>query len=89
MWDKTLDAYISGGTAVVVTSLYESEAEERQHLSAIDVLARDLGVAEDFIRPLYENELRELKEHARIRNFLSLLVSRRIKEKSTSSSSQV
>ena len=49
------------------------------------MLARDLGVAEDFIEPLYENELRGLKEHARVKNFLSILVIRRIKEKSTSS----
>jgi hypothetical protein len=45
------------------------------------MLARDLGVAEDSIRPFYENELRALQEHARIRTFLSIFVSRRIKEK--------
>ena len=70
---------------MVAALLYETEAEKQQHLSAICMLARDLGVAEDFIEPLYENELRGLKEHARIRNFLSILVIRRIKEKSTSS----
>ncbi len=67
---------------MVATLLYETEAEKRQHLSAICMLARDLGVAEDSIRPLYENELRGLKEHApRIKTFLSIFACRHIKEK--------
>lgn len=67
---------------MVAVLLYETEAEKRQHLSAIYMLAHDLGIAEDSIRPLYENELRELKEHApRIKTFLSVFVSRHIKEK--------
>ena len=65
----------------MVTMLYRTEAEKRQHSSAIDMLAGDLGIAEDSIRPFYENELRELQEHAQIRTFLSILVSRRVKEK--------
>ena len=65
----------------MVTILYRTEAEKRQHSSAIDILARDLGIDEDSIRPFYENELRALQEQARIRTFLSILVSRRIKEK--------
>ncbi|MCK5509188.1 MAG: DUF3562 domain-containing protein [Desulfobacterales bacterium] len=65
----------------MVTILYRTEAEKRQHTSAIDILARDLRIAEDSIRPFYENELRELQEHAQIRTFLSILVSRRVKEK--------
>ena len=66
---------------VLVTILYRTEAEKRQHSSAIDMLARDLGIAEDSIRPFYEDELKALLEGARIRTFLSILVSRRIKEK--------
>ena len=65
----------------MATILYQTEAEKRQHSSAIDMLASDLGIAEDSIKPLYENELRTLQEHAQIRTFLSILVSRRIKEK--------
>jgi hypothetical protein len=65
----------------VAVLLYETETEKRQHLSAIHVLSHDLGVAEDSIRPLYENKLRGLKEHARIKSFLPILVSRHIKEK--------
>ena len=65
----------------MVTMLYRTEAEKRQHSSAIDMLAHDLGIAEDSIRPFYENELKELQEHAQVRTFLSILVSRRVKEK--------
>ena len=66
---------------MLVTILYRTEAEKRQHSSAIDMLANDLGIAEDSIKPFYENELRELQEHAQIRTFLSILASRRVKEK--------
>ena len=67
---------------MVAALLYENEVEKRQHLSAICMLAHDLGVTEDSIRPLYENELRGLKKHApRIKTFLSIFVSRHIKEK--------
>ena len=65
----------------MVTILYQTEAEKRQHSSAINMLANDLGIAKDSIRPFYENELRELQERAQIRTFLSILVSRSIKEK--------
>ena len=73
--------YVLGGMTVVVALLYETETEKRQHLSAIYMLSHDLGVAEDSIRPLYENELRGLREHARIKTFLSIFVCRHIKEK--------
>jgi hypothetical protein len=61
--------------------LYETEFEKRQHLSAIHALATDLGMSEDLLRQLYENELQSLKEHARIKDFLSVLVMKRMREK--------
>lgn len=60
---------------------YENENEMRQHLSAIHLLSQDSGVPEEDIRMLYEQELDRLKERARIKDFLSVLVSRRIKER--------
>jgi hypothetical protein len=39
------------------------------------------GIPEDDIRSLYESELSILKEHARIKDFLSVLVSRKIRGK--------
>ena len=65
----------------MVTILYRTETEKRQHSSAIDILSRELEIDENSIKPFYENELRELQEHAQIRTFLSILVSRRVKEK--------
>lgn len=61
--------------------LYQNEAEKRQHLSAIHILSIELGVSEDYIKQIYENELKKLKENARITDFLSVLVMKRIKEK--------
>lgn len=61
--------------------LYETEFEKRRHLSAVHLLAMDLGISEDTIRQQYEDELKALTEHARIRDFLSVLVIKRIKDK--------
>ncbi len=65
---------------MAVASLYENEGEERQHLSAIRMLSFDFGIPEKIIVSLYEHELRILKRHARINIFLSIFVSRRIKD---------
>ena len=66
---------------IVITMLYQTETEKRQHSSAIGLLARDSGIAEDAIRPFYENELRALQEQAHVKTFLSILASRRVREK--------
>lgn len=66
---------------MVAAALYETELEKRRHLSAIHLLAMDLGISEDTLRQQYEDELKMLKEHARIRDFLPILVIKRIKEK--------
>ena len=66
---------------MVATILYENESEKRQHLSAIHMLASTVGLSEDSVKQLYENELQNLIGHARIRDFLSVLVIRRLKEK--------
>ena len=61
--------------------LYETEAERLQHLTAIHNLALDLGISEDFLKKCYEKELISLKERARVKDFLTVLVTRRIKDK--------
>lgn len=66
---------------VVAISLYKTEAEKQQHLSAIFMLARELGVGEESVKLLYEKELQALHEHAQVRTFLSVLVSRSVKDK--------
>jgi hypothetical protein len=66
---------------MTATVLYETEFEKRQHLSAIHNLATNFGVPEDSVRRLYEHELLSLKAHARVKDFLSILVLRKMKEK--------
>lgn len=66
---------------MVAMMMYQNDAEQRQHLSAIHVLASTFGLSEDSVRQLYERELESLIGHARVRDFLSVLVIRRLKEK--------
>jgi hypothetical protein len=68
---------------MVAMMLYENESEKRQHLSAIHVLASTFGIAEESVRQLYEHELQSLIGQARVRDFLSVLVIRKLKERIT------
>jgi len=68
---------------MTAASLYKTEKEKQQHLSTISMLAHELEVPENSMKQLYEEELCVLQEHARIRIYLSVLVSRKIKEKLT------
>ncbi len=68
---------------MVAMMLYENELDKRQHRSAIHFLASHAGVSEEFVRQLYELELESLIRRARIRDFLPVLVVRRLKEKIT------
>ena len=43
-------------------------------------LVRDVSSSEEEIRPLYEGVLKEFKSEARINTFLSILVSKKVKE---------
>jgi hypothetical protein len=61
-------------------ALYEDETEQKQHFSAIQRLVRDVRSPEEEIRPLYEDVLKEFKSEARIKTFLSILVSKKVKE---------
>ena len=60
--------------------LYEDENEKKQHFSAIQKLVKDVRSSEEEIRPLYEDVLKEFKTGARIKTFLSILVSKKVKE---------
>ena len=61
-------------------ALYEDETEQKQHFSAIQRLVRDVSSSEEEIRHLYEDVLKEFKSEARIKTFLSILVSKKVKE---------
>ncbi len=62
------------------TALYEDEREEESHFNTIEVLARDFGCPVEEIEQLYETELKRLKRNARIKDFLAVLVTKRLKE---------
>jgi hypothetical protein len=59
---------------------YDNEAEERQHSKAIQMLAGQLGMPEKEIRELYEEFLCSIKEGARIKDYLTVLVSRNVRD---------
>ncbi len=60
-------------------ALYEDETEQKQHFSAIQTLAKDVRSSEEEIRPLYEGVLKEFKNEAKVKTFLSILVSKKVK----------
>ncbi len=61
-------------------STYEDEKEMKRHNSAIQKLAQDLGVDEAEIKALYERNLGELMKHARIKEYLTVFASRKVRE---------
>jgi len=61
-------------------SLYENELEQRLHERAIEKLSRDIGRPVPEIRSVYETMLGRLREGARIKEYLVVLVSRNVKE---------
>jgi hypothetical protein len=61
-------------------TLYEDETEKMAHFNAIQTLVKDVGSSEEEIRPLYEDVLKEFKSEAKIKTFLSILISKKVKE---------
>ncbi len=62
------------------TFLYEDEEEEKLHRNAIRALARETGMPAEAVVPLYESVFERLKRHAKIKDFLPILVSREVKD---------
>ena len=60
--------------------LYKNETEAKQHHAAITHLAENLHRSELGVRPLYERVLARFNRTARIRDFLTVLVSRRVRD---------
>jgi hypothetical protein len=60
--------------------LYANEAEKRLHANAINQLCQELSKPAENIRPIYEKVLSELKREAKIKDYLSILVARTIRE---------
>lgn len=62
------------------TFLYENEKEERWHSNAIEMLAKDLGISVEKIHSLYAIVLEEFIRDSKIKDYLPILVSRRVKD---------
>lgn len=62
-----------------MTVLYENLNEKKQHQSAIEKLSTDTGVDRETIQGIYENELYQMKQHALVKDFLSIFVMKNVK----------
>jgi hypothetical protein len=65
---------------MVMIECYDNEKERAQHRLAMQRLARDLGLPVEKIGGLYEEVLGELKRTARVKDFLSILASRQVRD---------
>lgn len=65
---------------MVMVDLYGDEKEKSHHLSAMRKLAEDLRMPIQEIGTLYERVLEEMRKTARVKDYLSILASRQVKE---------
>ncbi|MBI3802983.1 MAG: DUF3562 domain-containing protein [Nitrospirae bacterium] len=65
---------------MAMVKYYEDDKEQARHFSAKQRLARELRIPLEEIGALYERILKELRKQARIKEFLSILVSRRVRD---------
>jgi len=65
---------------MATSSAYENDTDRNQHARAIQRLAEDLHIPEEEIQKVYETMLCSLRERARIKDYLVILVSRTVKD---------
>ena len=68
------------GGIMATACTYENDTDRKQHLRAIQMLAKDLRIPEEEVQLLYETMLCSLKEQARIKDYLAILISRNVKD---------
>jgi len=61
-------------------TLYEDESERLRHLNAMQIVAMHAGSPIEEVAKLYEKVLEGFKGSAKIRDFLPILVSKRVKD---------
>lgn len=57
----------------------EDETEQKKHRQSVEDLSEFLNMPWDLILAIYERELALMKQRARVRDYLPILVSRRVK----------
>jgi hypothetical protein len=60
--------------------LYEDDQEKQHHTHAVHILAENVSISEIELLELYENVLREYKRNVKIKNFLPILVAKKVRE---------
>jgi len=60
--------------------IHNRDSEERRHRQAIQSLAESMGLPLNKVSELYERELMILNRTARIKIYLSILVSRKVRD---------
>jgi len=61
--------------------LYDNDSDKKLHFRAIQMLANEFSIPEGEVQALYEMMLGSLKETARVKDFLAILVSRNVKDR--------
>ena len=60
--------------------LSDNDKERKIHLNSIEMLAKKLRKATAEVTPIYTSVLDELQKQARVKIFLPILVSKKVKE---------
>ena len=55
------------------------KGENKKHVNALDILAKDLGISADVMLSAYRCEFDRLAQQAKIRDFLSILIARKVR----------
>ena len=61
-------------------SLYEDDAEKQQHAQAIQILAEGVRISQQEMYQIYEAVLGEYKREAKVKLFLPILVTKRVRQ---------
>ena len=65
---------------VMALVLSGEDNEKKIHLNSIEILARELHKATGDVGMIYTRVLDDLQKHARVKIFLHILVSKKVKE---------
>lgn len=58
--------------------LFDNESERKLHLNAVEMLVLRIGASQEDVERVYEIVLRRFKKVAKVKDFLPILVSRRV-----------
>lgn len=75
---KTDKENLSSGSLSSVFCLYDDENERKLHLNAVEMIALRIGASQEDVERVYEIVLRRFKKGAKVKDFLPILVSRRV-----------